>query len=488
MNKFKTILLIILLNGMVMSQNYDFEQSLYYNYEFFKEKSLQNRFFKHSDVVRLITNLKKKNLFEVNVAGKSFEGREIFLLSVGSGTKKIFLWSQMHGDEPTATMALFDIFNFFSDTTQYQDVKKLILEKTKIYFMPMVNPDGAEVFKRRNALSIDLNRDASRLQTPEAKILMTVFDSLKADFGFNLHDQNHRYSAGNSFKSAAISFLAPPINYEKEVDEVRLNAIKLIGSLFKMLNKYVPGHIAKYSDDYEPRAFGDTFQRKGTSTILVESGGWQNDPEKQFIRKLNFILLLSALKQIAENSFVQTSESVYESIPFNEEKMFDVLLRNITLEKNGTEIKIDIGINFEEVLAEDKKTVYKKASIEDIGDLSVFFAYQDIDLSGYKIQEAKTYKAKNFTSEELKNINLTDFYKQGYLTLCTKKEIRKEWFEYPINILSDNKKEVRTKFEIGARPNFILKMNNRVDYVVINGFLHRVSESNNYEGNGLVFK
>lgn len=488
MNKFKTILLIILLNGMVMSQNYDFEQSLYYNYEFFKEKSLQNRFFKHSDVVRLIINLKKKNLFEVNVAGKSFEGREIFLLSVGSGTKKIFLWSQMHGDEPTATMALFDIFNFFSDTTQYQDVKKLILEKTKIYFMPMVNPDGAEVFKRRNALSIDLNRDASRLQTPEAKILMTVFDSLKADFGFNLHDQNHRYSAGNSFKSAAISFLAPPINYEKEVDEVRLNAIKLIGSLFKMLNKYVPGHIAKYSDDYEPRAFGDTFQRKGTSTILVESGGWQNDPEKQFIRKLNFILLLSALKQIAENSFVQTSESVYESIPFNEEKMFDVLLRNLTLEKNGTEIKIDIGINFEEVLAEDKKTVYKKASIEDIGDLAVFFAYQDIDLSGYKIQEAKTYKAKNFTSEELKNINLTDFYKQGYLTLCTKKEIRKEWFEYPINILSDNKKEVRTKFEIGARPNFILKMNNRVDYVVINGFLHRVSESNNYEGNGLVFK
>ncbi|MCX8107128.1 MAG: M14 family zinc carboxypeptidase [Ignavibacterium album] len=471
-----------------MSQNYDFEQSLYYNYEFFKEKSLQNRFFKHSDVVRLITNLKKKNLFEVKVAGKSFEGREIFLLSVGSGTKKIFLWSQMHGDEPTATMALFDIFNFFSDTTQYQDVKKLILEKTKIYFMPMVNPDGAEVFKRRNALSIDLNRDASRLQTPEAKILMTVFDSLKADFGFNLHDQNHRYSAGNSFKSAAISFLAPPINYEKEVDEVRLNAIKLIGSLFKMLNKYVPGHIAKYSDDYEPRAFGDTFQRKGTSTILVESGGWQNDPEKQFIRKLNFILLLSALKQIAENSFVQTSESVYESIPFNEEKMFDVLLRNITFEKNGTEIKIDIGINFEEVLAEDKKTVYKKASIEDIGDLSVFFAYQDIDLSGYKIQEAKTYKAKNFTSEELKNINLTDFYKQGYLTLCTKKEIRKEWFEYPINILSDNKKEVRTKFEIGARPNFILKMNNRVDYVVINGFLHRVSDSNNYKGNGLVFK
>ncbi|MFN3694230.1 MAG: M14 family zinc carboxypeptidase, partial [Ignavibacterium sp.] len=172
MNKIIIILLIIFFNGTAMSQNYEFEQSLYYNYEFFKEKSLQNRFFKHSDIVKLISNLKKNNLFDVNVAGKSFEGREIYLLSIGSGKKKIFLWSQMHGDEPTATMALFDIFNFFSDESNYQDIQKFILSNAKIYFMPMVNPDGAERFQRRNALSIDLNRDANRLQTPEAKILM----------------------------------------------------------------------------------------------------------------------------------------------------------------------------------------------------------------------------------------------------------------------------------------------------------------------------
>lgn len=488
MNKIIIIILIILFNGIAMAQNYDFEQSLYYNYEFFREKSIKNRFFKHSDIVKLITNLKKKNLFEVNVAGKSFEGREIFLLSVGSGNKKIFLWSQMHGDEPTATMALFDIFNFFSDTIHYQEVKKLILEKIKIYFMPMVNPDGAEVFKRRNALSIDLNRDANRLQTPEAKILMSVFDSLRADFGFNLHDQNHRYSAGNSFKSAAISFLAPPINYEKQVDEVRLNAIKLIGSLFKMLNRYIPGHIAKYSDDYEPRAFGDTFQRKGTSTILVESGGWQDDQEKQFIRKLNFILLLSAMKQIAENSFAQIPESVYESIPFNEEKMFDVLLRNLILEKNGSEIKVDIGINFEEILAEDRRTVYKKASIEDIGDLSVFFAYKDIDFSGYRIREAKTFREKVFNLNDLKKTDLTEFYLEGYLNFLINKSINQVWFDYPINLISNDKKDIKTKIEIGARPNFVLERNGKIDYVIINGFLQKVKKDSEYSGNGLVIK
>lgn len=488
MSKFKTILLIILFNGIAMSQNYDFEQSLYYNYELFKEHSLQNRFFKHSDIVKLITNLKKNKIFEVNVAGKSVEGREIYLLSIGSGKKKIFLWSQMHGDEPTATMALFDIFNFFSDTVNYQEIKEKILSKTKIYFMPMVNPDGAEEFKRRNAISIDLNRDANRLQTPEAKTLMNVFDSLKADFGFNLHDQNHRYTAGKTFKSAAISFLAPPINYEKQVDLVRLNAIKLIGSLFNMLNRYIPGHIAKYSDDYEPRAFGDTFQKKGTSTILVESGGWQNDPEKQFLRKLNFILLLSAIKQISENSFQNISEGVYESIPFNEEKLFDVVLRNLTLNNNGNKIKVDIGINFEEILASNKKNIFRKASIEDIGDLSVYHGYTDVDLSGYELAEAKTYKEKLFSLKEIKSVSLTEIYKKGCTNLLVKNKFEDEFLELPINIISNHKKELLTRFVIGAMPNFLIKRDGKVEYVVVNGFLQRVNDNQDYVGNGVVIK
>jgi len=471
-----------------MSQNYDFEQSLYYNYEMFKEHALQNRLFKHSDIVKLISNLKKNKIFEVNVVGKSVEGREIYLLSIGSGKKKIFLWSQMHGDEPTATMALFDIFNFFSDTINYQDIKKQILSNTKIYFMPMVNPDGAEVFKRRNALSIDLNRDANRLQTPEAKTLMSVFDSLKADFGFNLHDQNHRYTAGNTFKSAAISFLAPPINYEKQVDLVRLNAIKLIGSLFKMLSRYVPGHIAKYSDDYEPRAFGDTFQKKGTSTILVESGGWQNDPEKQFLRKLNFILLLSAIKQISENSFQNISEAIYESIPFNEEKLFDVVLRNLTMYKNGNEIKVDIGINFEEILTSDKKNLYRKASIEDIGDLSVYYGYTDVDLNGYELAEVKTYREKTFSLKEIKSLSLTEIYKKGCTNLLVKNKIDEEFVDLPINLIINHKKELSTRFVIGAIPNFLIKKDGKVEYVVINGFLQRVNDNQDYIGNGVVIK
>ena len=97
-----------------MAQEKQLAWDLYYSYENYKEKTLANRRFKYSDIVPLIEQLKNKNNFKVDKVGKSIEGRDLFLVSVGSGRIKVFLWSQMHGDEPTATAALFDMFNFLS--------------------------------------------------------------------------------------------------------------------------------------------------------------------------------------------------------------------------------------------------------------------------------------------------------------------------------------------------------------------------------------
>ncbi len=217
----KYLLSFLLLCGTTMAQEIDFANRLYFDYQNYREASLTDRRFKHSDIEPLINKLKDINIFEVNKAGESAQGRSIYLIKLGHGPTKVFLWSQMHGDESTATMALFDIFNFFSVNDVYNDIRHEILSKVTLYFMPMVNPDGAEVFQRRNDFGIDINRDAARLQSPESKILMDTYDSLKADFGFNLHDQSIYYSAGHSFKSATLSFLAPAFNYEKDLNPVR---------------------------------------------------------------------------------------------------------------------------------------------------------------------------------------------------------------------------------------------------------------------------
>ena len=199
-------LFTIILSGFIMAQEKQLAWDLYYSYENYKEKSLVNRRFKHSDIIPLIKQAKNNKIFKVDKVGTSAEGRDINLISAGNGNKKVFLWSQMHGDEPTATAAIFDILNFFSAENEFIEFKDFLLSNLTICFLPMLNPDGAELFQRRNIFEIDLNRDVQRQQTPEAKILKNVFDTLKADFGFNLHDQSREYAAGNSINPASISF------------------------------------------------------------------------------------------------------------------------------------------------------------------------------------------------------------------------------------------------------------------------------------------
>ncbi|HRP94352.1 MAG: peptidase M14 [Ignavibacteriaceae bacterium] len=483
----KTLLLVltIIISEIIMAQNYDFEQHLYQSYDRYKESSLTHKRFKHSDILPLINKLKSKDGFKVKVVGKSVEGRELNLITIGKGKIKVYMWSQMHGDEPTATAALFDIFNFIN-APENKDFCDALFERVTLYFLPMVNPDGAERFKRRNFYDIDLNRDASRLQCPEAIILKSVFDSLKADFGFNLHDQSHRYSVGNSFRTASISFLAPAFNYAKDFNGVRNKAVQLIGNMYNSLSQFIPGHIAKYSDEYEPRAFGDNFQKWGTSTILIESGGWKDDPEKQFIRKLNFIALLSAFKSIAEESYLNTNAEIYESIPFNDKYIFDLILRNLTLKSGKQKIKIDVGINLDEFEVPNEKTIYYKSRVEDLGDLSTYYGYNDYDFSGCTIEQASVYDKKNFTLKNLQVYDFTDLYSKGFSTVLVKKLPEEKYSKYPINLALKSK--IDTTINIGEPANFILKKDGKISYIIINGFLQKIEKNRKFEGNGMIFR
>ncbi|MBK7428176.1 MAG: hypothetical protein IPI60_14740 [Saprospiraceae bacterium] len=188
----------------------------------FKEEKIKDRLFKHADLIPMVKAYSTLPDFEVSQIGFSFEGREILLLKIGHGDTPVLLWSQMHGDEPTATMAIMDLCKFFAQSDSLDYFKNKIKNDLSIYIIPMLNPDGAEIYKRRNALDIDLNRDAMMLESPESKILKQIRDSLNPKFGFNLHDQSAYYTAGAENKPAVIAFLAPAYNEEKDINDVRL--------------------------------------------------------------------------------------------------------------------------------------------------------------------------------------------------------------------------------------------------------------------------
>ena len=453
------------------SQNSDITTNLYETYEKYKESILNKRRIKHHELQPLFVKHVANKAFTLKKVGESIEGRALNLISMGSRKTNVLLWSQMHGDEPTATQAIFDILNFLS-SDDFQEEKKEILENLTIHFLPMLNPDGAERFQRRNLLGVDINRDAVRLQSPESRTLKHVRDSLNADFGFNLHDQSTYYNAERTEKPATISYLAPAFNYEKNINEKRGNAMKIIVFMNNIVQKYAPGQVGRYNDDFEPRAFGDNIQKWGTSTILIESGGYANDAEKQEIRKLNYVSILSAIYSIAKENYKDIAIEEYEKIPENDRKLFDLKIVNATYTLLGQDYVLDLGVNRLEVDKKGNNEFWYSSRIIDQGDLSTYYGYETLNAQDFTIRQGKIYPIALINIRELKDLDSFDLLKKGY-TYVRVANIPVGMLEStaPLNILGSSYKLPDLQLKVGINPTFILEKNGKPHYAVINGFL-----------------
>ncbi len=317
--------------------------------------------------------------FRTEQVGRSAEGRPLRHVSWGQGGRRVLLWSQMHGDESTASMALADLFRFLGEHPRHPVVQRLRAGAT-LHFLPVMNPDGAARFQRRNAQGIDINRDARALASPEARALHALRERVRPDFGFNLHDQQPGYRAGDSDRGTAIALLAPAYDEAREVNATRARAIEVAVAIRAVLEPYIAGHIAKWDDTFNPRAFGDLTSKAGVSTVLIESGGIEGDPHKQRLRKLNFLALVGALDAIATGAHAGLPRARYEELPENGKVWPDLRIAGGTLALPGQPpAKVDLLVDFEEPLLE------RGGTIADIGDLGDVRARRSIDASGLYI-------------------------------------------------------------------------------------------------------
>jgi len=319
---------------------------------------------------------RSSDLLRVEEVGRSGEGRPLRTVSFGNGPTVVFLWSQMHGDESTASMALADIYNLVARNPD-QPLVRAILAGVTVHTLPMLNPDGAQRFQRRNAQGIDINRDARSLSTPEARTLKAVRDRLSPDVGFNLHDQGIGTRVGQTDRGVAIALLSPPFDDSREVNDVRHRAMEIMGVMIRAMDPMVGGHVAKYNDTFNPRAFGDLITQWGTSTILIESGGWADDPEKQYLRKVNFVAILAALESIATDSYQGVGREDYLALPPNGRRIGDLLVTGGTVVIPGLpSFKADLLVSFARPLLQDGGT------FADIGDLGDVEAMDTLSLEG----------------------------------------------------------------------------------------------------------
>lgn len=337
---------------------------------------------RHKDLQNYLERLKKLGL-KVGEVGRSYGNREIYQIEFGRGATRVFMWSQMHGDEPTATSALMDLFAFLQANRDKAWVRE-IGEKLTIRAVPMLNPDGAELYQRRNLQSIDINRDARAQQTPEGRLLKKLRDEWQPQFGFNLHNQGALTTVGNTNRQAAISLLAVSGSPEGKSDEKHQRNRRICSLMVEALNQFIKGNIARYDDDFSPRAFGDNFSAWGTPTILIETGALYGKDE-MFLVKMNFVAFLVALRSIANGSEAKASMNIYDSLPENGGgDLYNVIFRKasvINLAEDGKPWTTDIAANLERRRANEESPMY----VREAGDLSFVFGLDEYDAKGFYV-------------------------------------------------------------------------------------------------------
>jgi Zinc carboxypeptidase len=342
---------------------------------------------RHADVVDAIERFRETapGLAVVEQIGVSVEGRSINYLRVGRGPLGVLLWSQMHGDEPTATAALFDVLEYFRRHRDEPAVVRM-LDRLTLHIVPMLNPDGAERFQRRNAQGIDINRDALALQTPEGRALKRLRDRTAPEIGFNLHNQNWRTSVGNTGRPAAISLLAVAYDEARSDNPGRILAKKVCAVVRDAVDPLAPGMVARYDDEFEVRAFGDNLTRWGTSVVLIESGPYPGSEPDLALVRINYVALLTALDALASGQAHQADPSVYETLPVNTGRLLYTLITNATVIP-GTGVPpfvADVGFSGSRVIHEDQggRRLGFDGQIDDLGDLRVYGALETVDARG----------------------------------------------------------------------------------------------------------
>lgn len=167
-----------------------------------------NSTLSYTDVVKILEDIERTSKGKVEVStldqyGKSEQGRSIYVAKLGTGPQKIWIQAQIHGNEKLVTEAALQLLKTYANSGE-KDVERVLKEAT-LYFIPMYNPDGAEMNIRHTKLAesgklIDLNRDwtLAGFEAVESKVVYAYWADVKPDFAIDLHHQGLKQVYGTN--------------------------------------------------------------------------------------------------------------------------------------------------------------------------------------------------------------------------------------------------------------------------------------------------
>ena len=142
----------------------------------------------------------------------------------------------------------------------------------------------------------------------------------------------------------------------------------VIVAMNRLLQKLIPDFVGRYTDEFYPTATGDNFQKLGYNTILIESGHFPDDYQREIAREHTFYAIIQGLYHIATSDNFNDYES-YFTIPNNTKIFYDVIHR-YSISKE------DVAYQYIDEIMNDQ--LVSKLNKVDEKDLKLKFGHNEI--------------------------------------------------------------------------------------------------------------
>lgn len=98
----------------------------------------------------LVTLNQAYTFLNIQTVGKSILGKNIYVIKLGKGSKKVFYSASIHANEWITSVLLMKFIEdyciaYSNNSKIYNYSIKRLFDSVSIYIMPMVNPDGVDL-------------------------------------------------------------------------------------------------------------------------------------------------------------------------------------------------------------------------------------------------------------------------------------------------------------------------------------------------------
>ncbi|AEG43799.1 zinc carboxypeptidase [Isoptericola variabilis J7] len=268
----------------------------------------------------------RPDVVEVATAGYSVEGREIPVVTVGSGPRTLLVLTQQHGDEPIGTEAALQLLAKVSGNGP---AAAALREEVTLVVVPRVNPDGWERYHaddlgsvidpRRNSNNIDLNRTHGPANTtdlalaPESAAVHAVIDAVEPDVILDYHHQVTYAQPDGSMATMSLLWPTHPAVASDVVDEAK----RATAVIAEAVDAHGHATVTKYPVSNTATMATNGFAMEGYPTVLVEQRGQQEVGQKSqgALTREALISMEATVAALADGSFDGVDPADADELP-----------------------------------------------------------------------------------------------------------------------------------------------------------------------------